>query len=70
MCHMRTRGFNLYLILLEADSGRGQKSLIPILDGQRQVLVKHLQAPLFTLYSPTHRCVTESLLKHKKTVTG
>lgn len=38
----------LYLILLEAHCARGQKLLVAVLDGQRQLLVEHLQVPLIT----------------------
>lgn len=47
LCTFR-RGFNWYLILLEAHCAGRQKHLIPILDGERQVLVKHLQVSLYT----------------------
>lgn len=48
LCSLRRAGFNWYLILLEAHCARGQKSLIPVLDGEWQVLVKHLQVSLYT----------------------
>lgn len=37
-----------YLVLLQAHGAGGQEALIPVLDGERQVLVKHLQVSLHT----------------------
>lgn len=48
MCSFRRTWLYWYLILLEAHCPRGQKALIPVLDGERQVLVKHLQVSLDT----------------------
>lgn len=39
---------NWYLVLLQAHGAGGQEALIPVLDGERQVLVKHLQVSLHT----------------------
>lgn len=39
---------NWYLVLLQAHGAGGQEALIPVLDGERQVLVKHLQVSLRT----------------------
>lgn len=47
LCAFRS-GLKWYLILLEAHCAGRQKNLIAILDGERQVLVKHLQVPLYT----------------------
>lgn len=47
--------YRSYLILLQADCVGGQKSFIPVLDGQRQLLIKHLQVSLFTHVKDTRK---------------
>lgn len=41
-------GLDSHLILLQAHRAGGQEALVAVLDGERQVLVKHLQVPLCT----------------------
>lgn len=44
----------LHLILQEAHGAGGQKPLVAVLDGERQVLEKQLQVSLFTHSTATH----------------